>query len=428
MPHGSHVLYIERSKGQPVSTDRIHSHSDSVFLRELGKGDLGLRFAPELEAQYLLQHLRCVRLRVRVWFTFLAALNLAYSVANLAFALFSGSAGRPPVSVVLTHILLSTPSVLTMFWLAWSSRYLRLYMRWARIFVPFYGAVSGMFVAEAMTAGRLDELTSMVIFVVAPYFFAGLLFRGALLVNVVTIAAFGVSALLLSMPDLELLKALVILAVTSTLCALVCRDSERISRKSFLETALLAEYGTRDGLSGLMNRAAFDDHLLRVWQHSLRDSRTLALLMIDIDHFKSYNDTYGHQAGDAALRRVAQVLKDFARRPLDTAARYGGEEFAIILYDLPHAAVEDIAERLRGAVERAGDVGADGVTVRCQTVSVGVALVTPMLNRTPAAAIQLADEALYEAKRYGRNRVVVKDIEDFRALKTGSFQAVAGST
>ena len=79
-----------------MSTDRILSISDSVFLRELGKGDVGLRFAPELETQYLLQHLHCVRLRVRVWFTFLAALNLGYSLANLALALFSTSAsGRP---------------------------------------------------------------------------------------------------------------------------------------------------------------------------------------------------------------------------------------------------------------------------------------------------------------------------------------------
>ena len=164
----------------------------------------------------------------------------------------------------------------------------------------------------------------MVIFVVAPYFFAGLLYRSALLVNAVTLAAFCVCSVAMGLQHVELLKAVVILAITSTLCALVCRDAERISRKSFLEAALLAEYGTRDGLSGLMNRAAFDDHLLRVWQHSLRDSRALALLMIDIDHFKAYNDTYGHQAGDAALRRVALVLKEFARRPLDTAARYRG--------------------------------------------------------------------------------------------------------
>jgi diguanylate cyclase (GGDEF)-like protein len=404
-----------------VSPENINSVSDSPFLQELGKGDVGLRFGPDLEPQYLLHHLQQVRLRVRVWFTFIAALNLSYSLINLAMALFSGPGNRALISAVVLRIVLSTPSALTMLWLVWSGKYLRLFIPWARIIVPLYGAVSGVFVAEAMLSGRPEELTSMVIFVVAPYFFAGLLFRSAVFVNVVTVATFGVAAAVSAMPSGELLKALAILAVTSVLCALVCRDSERMSRKSFLEAALLAEYGTRDGLSGLLNRSAFDDHLKRVWQQALRDGRTLGLLMIDIDHFKSYNDTYGHQAGDAALRRVAQVLKEFARRPLDTAARYGGEEFAVILYDLPRAAVEDVAERVRGAVERSGDHGTDHATRRQQTISIGVAMVAPVLNRTPGGAIQLADEGLYEAKRAGRNRVVVKGFDEFHALTTGSF-------
>jgi diguanylate cyclase (GGDEF)-like protein len=404
-----------------VSTESINSHSDSVFLKELGTGDVGLRFAADLEAQYLLHHLQCVRVRVRVWFTFVAALNLGYSLANLAMVLLSHSGNRAGISGVVTHILLSTPSALAMFWLVWSKKYLRLFISWSRIIVPMYGAASGVFVAEAMMSGRPEELTSMVIFVIAPYVFAGLLFRSALFVNVVTVATFSVAALLMSMPQGELLKALAIIVITSILCALVCRDSERLSRKSFLETALLAEYGTRDGLSGLMNRTAFDDHLKRVWQQALRDQRTLGLLMIDIDHFKTYNDTYGHQAGDAALRAVAQVLKEFARRPLDTAARYGGEEFAVILYDLPRAAVEDVAERVRAAVERFDHIGADGAVRRQQTISIGVAMVAPMLNRTPSGAVQLADEGLYEAKRSGRNRVVVKGFDDFHALSTGSF-------
>ncbi len=397
---------------------RINTFPDSVFLQELGKGDVGLRFGAELEAQYLLQHLQRVRLRVRVWFTFVAALNLGYSLVNLALALFSHAADRPPVAGVAVHILLSTPLVLTIFWLVWSRKYLQLYISWSRIIVPLYGIVSGIFVAEAMAAGRLDELTSMEIFVIAPYFFAGLLFRGALLVNAVTVASFSVSALLMGLPEGELVKALVILAITSLLCAIVCRDAERMGRRSFLETALLSEYGTRDGLSGLMNRAALDDHLLRVWQQALRDGRALALLMIDIDHFKSYNDTHGHQAGDAALRAVAQVLKGFARRPLDTAARYGGEEFVIILYDLPRNSVETIAEHVRAAVESAPNTA---------TVSIGVAFVLPMIDRTPDGAIQLADQALYEAKHSGRNRVILKGEEEFRELKTGLFRSVAGS-
>jgi diguanylate cyclase (GGDEF)-like protein len=410
-----------------VPLQRIKSLPDSVYLQELGTGDVGLRFGADLEPQYLLQHLQRVQLRVRVWFTFIAALNLGYSAANLALALFSHAADRPPVAGVVIHILLSTPLALTMFWLAWSRSYLQRYVAWSRIIVPLYGIVSGFFVAEAMTSGRLDELTSMVMFVVAPYFFAGLQFRNALFVNAVTVLSFSIAAWFMGMADGEFLKSLVTLAITSVLCALVCRDAERMGRRSFLETALLAEYGTRDGLSGLMNRAAFDDHLLRVWQQALRDERTLALLMVDIDHFKAYNDTHGHQAGDGALRAVAQVLKGFARRPLDTAARYGGEEFIIVLYDLPRASVEAIAEQVRAAVESSGSAGGDGAARRSHTVSIGVGYVMPMMDRTPEGAIQLADQALYEAKRSGRNQVVLKGVDEFHALTTGSFRTGAGS-
>jgi diguanylate cyclase (GGDEF)-like protein len=188
---------------------------------------------------------------------------------------------------------------------------------------------------------------------------------------------------------------------------------------------MLADFGARDALSGLMNRRAFDEHLLRVWKQALRDGRSLAVLMIDIDHFKVFNDTFGHQAGDAMIRCVAQLLKGFARRPLDIAARYGGEEFALILYDLPQVNVADVAERARAAVEKAVDGGSEGNLSGNQTISIGVAMVMPMIDRTPDGAVQLADEALYEAKRTGRNRVVMRGVEDYSRLTTGSFRTVA---
>jgi two-component system chemotaxis family response regulator WspR len=185
---------------------------------------------------------------------------------------------------------------------------------------------------------------------------------------------------------------------------------------------LIAELTARDGLTGLTNRGTFDEHLARVWHQAQRERRTLAILIADIDNFKSYNDTYGHLAGDAALRRVGQVLKGFARRPLDVAARFGGEEFAIVLYDLPLANVLETADRMRQAVQSAAPPKhpAAGTGV---TISLGVGLVTPTPGRTPQGAVQLADEALYEAKNSGRNRIVLKGVEEYRALKTGSFKS-----
>jgi diguanylate cyclase (GGDEF)-like protein len=177
-----------------------------------------------------------------------------------------------------------------------------------------------------------------------------------------------------------------------------------------------------------MNRRAFDEHLLRVWQHALRDQRLIAVLMIDIDHFKLCNDRWGHQAGDVALRHVGKIIQGFARRPLDLAARFGGEEFAVILYDLALPHVEDIAERLREGVQkmRITGAGSDGEGPEV-TVSVGVGLAAPEIGRTPQGIVQLADEALYAAKNAGRNRVVVKGIEAYVLLNTGAFNTPSDS-
>ena len=247
------------------------------------------------------------------------------------------------------------------------------------------------------------------------------MFRQALLVSVVMVIAFAGSALLAGVSQPLLLKSMVIMTLTAVIAAIVYRDVEQSYRRNFLEGALIAELVARDGLSGLMNRRAFDEHLGRVWQHALRDGRPIAVLMIDIDLFKRYNDELGHQAGDLALRSVAQVVQAFARRPLDLAARYGGEEFAVILYDLALPPVQDVAERLRAGVEELQ------LEPRI-TVSVGVGLASPNIGRTPQGAVQLADEALYEAKLAGRNRVVVKGSDAYQMLETGKFKGRAGGS
>jgi len=145
------------------------------------------------------------------------------------------------------------------------------------------------------------------------------------------------------------------------------------------------------------------------------------VLLIDIDHFKPYNDLYGHQAGDQTLRRVAQAVQRFVRGPLDMLARYGGEEFAVILYDVDGNRACDIADLIRGAVAEMA-IKHDGAPIAGHvTISVGVAAVEPTPDRTPRGALQLADQALYEAKVGGRNRVELMDRTAHSRMETGIF-------
>lgn len=159
---------------------------------------------------------------------------------------------------------------------------------------------------------------------------------------------------------------------------------------------------TTDALTGLRNRRAFDEKMLDEHQRSARSQQPYSLLLIDIDHFKSYNDEFGHQAGDDVLGEVARIMQ-YTVRNYDMAARYGGEEFAAILPNTGKTGAMELAERLRRAIERAEWLN------RQITVSVGVA--TLLAGQSIPALIEEADRALYTAKEQGRNRVVDADAD-----------------
>ncbi len=162
-----------------------------------------------------------------------------------------------------------------------------------------------------------------------------------------------------------------------------------------------------DGLTGVDNRRHIEERLTEAFEHAARLNEPLAVVMSDVDHFKSVNDSYGHQAGDAVLRQVAEVLRDTARE-IDRVGRYGGEEFLVLL---PGANLEDArryAERARAAVE-AREFAYDGGAVR-RTLSAGVAAWPHPDVRHQEALVKLADEALYAAKEAGRNRVVAHGV------------------
>jgi diguanylate cyclase (GGDEF)-like protein/PAS domain S-box-containing protein len=182
-----------------------------------------------------------------------------------------------------------------------------------------------------------------------------------------------------------------------------------ISERKALEEKLAALAMT-DGLTGLANRRAFDEALSREWKRTLRRGSAISLLLLDLDHFKQFNDSYGHQVGDDCLRTVAATLRATVRES-DVAARYGGEELVVILPDTDSAAAAELAERFRAAVE------ALGLTHRANpegggfvTVSIGVATALSRDGGTiamPEGLLLSADLALYKAKHEGRNRAAM---------------------
>ncbi|MDB5849041.1 MAG: hypothetical protein JWP29_2793 [Rhodoferax sp.] len=173
--------------------------------------------------------------------------------------------------------------------------------------------------------------------------------------------------------------------------------------------AQLAELSMTDGLTGVANRRRFDQAIAGEWPRSVRQQLPLALLMIDIDHFKAYNDAMGHQGGDACLRDVAHVLARCAWRPGELLARYGGEEFCILLPDSALADAKVVAQRCLDRLEQARIVHPASPTSQWLTVSIGVAAMVPGVGTLADALVERADSALYRAKRAGRARFECSD-------------------
>jgi diguanylate cyclase (GGDEF)-like protein/hemerythrin-like metal-binding protein len=164
-----------------------------------------------------------------------------------------------------------------------------------------------------------------------------------------------------------------------------------------------------DGLLGIANRRCFNERLQLEWQRARREQTPLALLMLDVDHFKRYNDAYGHLAGDDCLRSVAQALAAEVMRPADLLARYGGEEMAALLPNTDIAGASHVAARIQARVETLAIAHRDSPVALRVTLSIGAAAITPDGSREAESLVAAADRALYQAKETGRNRICVSE-------------------
>ncbi|MBF0468507.1 MAG: diguanylate cyclase, partial [Desulfamplus sp.] len=173
---------------------------------------------------------------------------------------------------------------------------------------------------------------------------------------------------------------------------------------------LLILLSSTDGLTGIANRRIFDEILEKEWKSALRSGAPISIAMIDIDHFKQYNDNYGHQQGDICLKKVALALQGCISRSTDLLARYGGEEFVVIMPMTTKKGAHEFAETMRAAIESMAMPHKYSKTSSHVTISIGIGVAQPVRGTLASEIVRLADDALYEAKNSGRNRVNIKSM------------------
>jgi diguanylate cyclase (GGDEF)-like protein len=397
----------------------IDASHPSPVADQLQRGFPWLRFEPALEKTYCREHyeLGLVQLRLNL----LLALGLVLAFIAMDH-LVTSSTGM--LVGVLRHGVI-VPSLLVCLGVTWIPHGWRVYARIIAVLAPAALTAVTTLVLAAGEDSAQALFPALVLATLFAYYLVGLSFYAAVRTNLIALLAFVAGSSLAGLPgELAVYQAMT-LFFANLVGATVAYNLEMARRTSWLESRLLAGMAERDGLTRAYNRRRLDGHLHRAWQQGIREQCPMALLMIDIDSFKSFNDRYGHQAGDEALKAVASVLAQAARRPLDFVGRYGGEEFLGVRYDTTREYATELAQGILEGV-RSLEIphGASDVE-SVLTVSVGVAYVVPVAGRSPDGFVQLADEALYAAKHGGRNRVHVMESE-YAQLRTGSFRVANG--
>jgi diguanylate cyclase (GGDEF)-like protein len=198
--------------------------------------------------------------------------------------------------------------------------------------------------------------------------------------------------------------------IISLLLDKTIRDNQRIK----LANQELERLANLDGLTQVANRRCFDDHLQQEWARAVREKSSLTLILCDVDHFKTYNDAYGHAAGDDCLRQLAQAIAQTTHRPGDLTARFGGEEFAVVLPNTNASGGIAVAHSIQDAVAQ---LAHGGVRI---SLSIGVATVLPTQERSVPMLVELSDRALYLAKERGRDRIVCLEQDANARSEAGS--------
>ncbi|HEY4368109.1 MAG TPA: diguanylate cyclase [Steroidobacteraceae bacterium] len=377
------------------------ANEESLVARVLAQGYPRLRFPEPLESEFRAEH----------------ALASLRWVRMCLFVAIGTSAGFGIIDHWVIHANNAMPDIvrfglqLPVLFICLLITLMPFYVHWYQLAIQIGGPLFGIgtVLLACYAQPQHTALVGARILLVAFFFFfmCGLRMTQALRGNVIMLAALIVAGVVGAI-------AMEVAAYLSF--ALVCANVigaagsyalEHANRTSFLERKLLVEIAELDGLTRLLNRQTFESRVRDSWRRATAERRAVTVVMVDVDHFKLYNDHYGHQAGDDCLRRVAAAVRSaVTMRSGDFVARYGGEEIIAVLVDRTDRDAQEIAQRIVNEVSALAIAHASAQDHPQVSVSVGAATQLPPITSSYDSVVRLADGALYAAKRQGRNQCV----------------------
>jgi diguanylate cyclase (GGDEF)-like protein len=399
--------------------------------RDLEAGDVSkpafhaftLSFGPPVEREFMDDYLEKSLGQIRLTIVITTLLYCSFGILDAAVA--------PAAMKTLWAIRFAgfLPASALLFLLT----YVRPFRRFWQGALSLWGLLGGLGIVGMIGVVQGEAQNSyyaglIMVFIVL-YTWSRVRFIWATLTGWLIVAAYEILTLgFLRVPSQTILAHNFFFIGSNLLGMLACYSIERYARMDFVMTRLLQEEQEKvrranqelserneelkglaevDDLTKIPTRRMFEQELKRGWRRTVRTSRPLTLLLCDVDNFKSFNENYGHQAGDECLVKIARAVSASARRPGDYAARYGGEEFAVILQDTGIEGAQHVAERICKGVQGLAIPHVGSVVAKHVTISVGAAAIQPTHEREPEVLVRKADECLYQAKGEGRNRVVV---------------------
>ncbi len=371
------------------------------YRRQMDAGFRNLSFPTDMEAEYTSQYLErnIAKQRTALWVSAVLMLLL------IPFD-FSVLSGRPLDFYSLLRIGFTLPLLGVSYACTYVPLFQRRFQTFAFGMVLFVGLSTNLCVAYANKLGQQLPYEGLILIIFMGFLLAGMGFRLSLTCACLLFLSYCLLAVFYMPPHVMLMHELIFIFGSCLVGGAAAYTLEYQSRLGFLQKGALRSAAKIDPLTNLLNRGAINYQLEIIMDHAFREQKFVTMVLLDVDYFKRYNDTYGHVQGDACLVDVAKALSKGCRRSLDFAGRYGGEEFILVWFDTKPEEMARLSDLIASNIQQLNILHERSKVSDYITLSGGMVTGTPSETLTSSIFIQKADDILYESKNRGRNRIL----------------------